>query len=209
MASRSRDIGTANRSTRSRTARGEAVTRGGTPAAALGVGDEQIAVQERLAQQREVNKQQDAEAAPARTEAAAARAMPDAKSAPTSGVFTVVCRNGLPHRRNGIIFSGEAQTVDTSNWTEAEKQRFFNDGLLIIVPGSHLGAQGALLAPARSFPATMTGGAGENATPEMLDALQRGEAMPHPSSGSANPVVGGTVPTAARDLEKQLNSKNG
>jgi hypothetical protein len=213
MASRSRDIGTANRSTRSRTAKGEAVTRGatntggGTPAAAAGASPEEIMTQDRLSQQRAVAAEK--EQAPARTEAAAERALPEGQ-VQTSGIFTAVCRNGLSHRRNGIIFGAEPTTVDVSGWNDAEKQRFFNDSMLMIVPGQHLGARGAILAPSRSFPATMTGGGGENATPEMLAALNSGQAMAHPATGAANPVVGshGVTP-AVRDLERELSNRGG
>lgn len=212
--SSTRDIGRANRSTGSRTARGEAVTRGavdhtagGTPAAAVGASPEQITTQDRLAQQRAVLAEKEAEAAPARTEAAAERALPEGQ-VQTSGVFTAVVRNGLNRRRNGIIFGADPTTVDVSGWTEEQKQRFFNDTMLMIVPGVHLNARGATLAPGRSFPAVMTGGGGENATPEMLAALNSGQAMAHPATGSASPVVGshGVAP-AVRDLERELSKK--
>lgn len=198
--------------TRSPTARGEAVTRnttlGGTPAAAEGTSPEQDTTQARLAQQRAVAQEKEAQEAPVRTEAAATRALPEGQ-VQTTGIFTVVCRNGLPHRRNGILYGGEPVTVDTSAWNDEQLQRFFDDTMLMIVPGQILAARGAVLAPARSFPAPMTGGGGENATPEMLAALNSGQAMAHPSVGAAVPVVGSTPNPAVRELERTLNDTSG
>ena len=192
----------------SRTARGAAVERqnaGGTPVGAVGVSPEEHATQDRLAQQREVAAER--EEAAALTQEAASRAMPT-EEAQVSGIFTAVVRNGLSHRRNGIIFGDEPTTVDISGWTDAQKQNFFNDSFLMIVPGRQLNAMGALLAPGRSFPPNMTGGAGENATPEMLAALDRGRAMAHPSSGAAIPVTAArATPPAVRELEQKLNEK--
>lgn len=194
----------ASQSARSKTARGEAVARttaGGTPVGATGASVEELTTQDRLAKQREVAAEK-AVAADV-TQAAAERVLGNA--AQTDGIFTVASRNGLPHRRNGILFGDEPVTVDISGWTEEQKQRFFNDAVLMIVPGRQLGARGALLAPARSFPPNMLGGAGENATPAMLDALNNGQAMAHPASGAASPVVGAVQPNSARQLERVLN----
>lgn len=208
------------RTTKSATARGAAVTRqntgsapettdtpetaGGTPVGALGVSREEQATQNRLAAQREAKEEREAGE---RTDEAAERALPAGQA--QAEVYTVVVKNGLSHRRNGVIFGGDPTTVDVSKWTYEQKQRFFNDQLLMIVPGTPVNARGAGLSAARSFPARMTGGSGENATPEMLAALSRGQAMSHPASGPGSPVVGTTSPQGMRELERALGGGDG
>lgn len=171
-------------------------TAGGSPAAAEGAKAEQVATDKRLETQRKVAEE--------RAEAAAA-ARPG--NLPATGVYTAVCKNGLSHRRNGIIFGAEPVSVDTTDWTPEERERFFNDSMLMIIAGVQLGAKGAQLANIPSN--VVTGHKGENATPEMVAAAGRGEALAHPSTGSASPVVGAGNTQAARDLEKLIASDEG
>lgn len=174
-------------------------TAGGVPQGANNPSQSEEDVQERLAQQREAGEQRAAAAAQRRPEG----------SLDASGVFTAVVKNGLGHRRCGVLFGAEPVTVDVSGWSNEEKERFFNDSLLMIVPGVHVNAGGALLAPARGIPAQFTGGNGENATPEMLKAMANGQAMAHPASGAAVPVVGSRPPAAVTsELEKLINNED-
>lgn len=185
-------------------------TAGGAPvsdasgnAAQNTVTQQQAESADRLQQQRDAATERARRVTEQVTEGAVA--MTGARSA--EGVFTAVSRNGLFHRRNGIEFGGEPVTVDTSNWTEEQKQRFFNDTMLMIVSGVQLNARGATLAAAAAPPQHMTGGASEVATPRMLAAAANGVAMAHPSTGSANPVVGTSMPMASRQLEQIVNNK--
>lgn len=117
------------------TARGTAVTRrnsgastgGGEPAAATGNTREQLTTQTRLAAQRQ---------------AGAGRK----KAEPLTGehgTYTVVVRNGMPRRRNGIVFDDQPRAVDTEaqGWDDEQLAEFFNDKFLMITEGQSRGAE--------------------------------------------------------------------
>jgi hypothetical protein len=192
----------------------ETATKGGTPTTSVrtgaaaapenaGASEQQAQTDERLQAQRDAATERARRVAQDTT----ARAAKAAGASTPDGVFTAVSRNGLFHRRNGIEFGAEPVTVDTSDWTEEQKQRFFHDTLLMIVSGAQLNARGATLAPAAALPHHMAGGSTENATPQMLRNMQNGIATPHPSTGSANPVVGAGRPLGAQQLEQIINEQ--
>lgn len=127
-------------------------------------------------------------------------------------IFTAVCRNGIEHRRNGIVFGAEPVVVDVSPWNRDQRERFYNDTFLMIIPGRHLNAANAQRMQSRVAPASVDG-AGENLTPAMQRALRNGDELGtlamrsarHPSAGPGSGVTARPDPSGARDLERVLN----
>lgn len=172
---------------------------GGTPVGTTEGTAQQRSMEDRLEQQRAAgdDMREQAEQRLADTQAT--------RGTGTGGVFTAVSKNGLAHRRNGIMFGAEPVSVDTGNWSPVELERFFTDSVLMIVPGQQLGAKGGILVPERTL---IAGSTGENATPEMLVAAARGIPMAHPSTGGGSRPAGGAPNPVVSALEKTLNNSS-